>query len=131
MATLVNNWLPLLTEDAYDELDLSEELFPLGVQSSRYDLPLPLESLSYGTYEQVIVLVRLALGCLLSSEERHLVIIDDRVVNADAGRMKRLCLILEEVASKYCQVVVATCDDTRYAGIPGSIIRVPFDGRPS
>ena len=77
------------------------------------------------------MLVRLALGCLLSNEERNLVIIDDRLVNADAGRMKRLCLILEEVASKYCQVVVATCDDTRYSGISKNVIRVPFDGKPS
>ena len=131
VAEIVENWLPLLTDDAYDSLDLGEELLPISVHSRRYDAPLPLESLSYGTYEQVVVLVRLALGILLSSDQRNLVIIDDRLVNADSVRMKRLCLILEEVASKSCQVVVATCDDTRYSGIAGQIIRVPFDGRPS
>ena len=129
VATLVNNWLPLLTDDTYDALELSEELFPIGVHSRRYDEGLPLESLSYGTHEQVIVLVRLALGVLLSRDEKNLVIIDDRLVNADSVRMKRLCLILEEVASKYCQVIVATCDDTRYSGIAGNIIRVPTDGQ--
>ena len=131
VAEIVEKWLPLLTEDIYDALDLSEELLPISVHSRRYDAPLPLESLSYGTYEQVVVLVRLALGVLLSQDERNLVIIDDRLVNADSIRMKRLCLILEEVASKSCQVVVATCDETRYSGIAGHIIRVPFDGRSS
>lgn len=130
VAEIVERWLPLLTDDSYDALDLNEELLPTSVHSSRYNAPLPLESLSYGTYEQVVVLVRLALGVLLSSEQRNLVIIDDRLVNADSVRMKRLCLILEEVASKACQVVVATCDETRYSGIAGHIIRVPFDGRP-
>jgi DNA repair exonuclease SbcCD ATPase subunit len=131
VAKIVDNWLPLLTDDAYDALGLSEELLPISVHSRRYGEPLPLESLSYGTYEQVVVLVRLALGVLLSSDERNLVIIDDRLVNADSIRMKRLCLILEEVASKTCQVVVATCDDTSYSGIAGHIIRVPFDGKHS
>ena len=125
---MVNKWLPLLTDDTYDELDLSEQLLPMGVHSKRYDEILPLESLSFGTYEQVIVLVRLALGVLLSKDDRNLVVIDDRLVNADSIRMKRLCLILEEVASKSCQIVVATCDETRYSGIPGNVIRVPFDG---
>ena len=40
-------------------------------------------------------------------------------------------LDLEEVGSKNCQVVVATCDDTRYSGITGHTIRVPLDGKPS
>lgn len=118
----------MLTDDSYDNLQLDDELLPLSVHSRRYGEPLPLDSLSYGTYEQVIVLVRLALGVLLSKDERHLVVIDDRLVNADSIRMKRLCLILEEVASKNCQVIVATCDDTRYSGVTGHVIRVPFDG---
>ena len=128
VATVVNKWLPLLTDDTYDALHLSEQLFPVGVHSKRYGEPLPLESLSYGTHEQVIVLVRLALGVLLSKDDRNLVVIDDRLVNADSIRMKRLCLILEEVASNSCQILIATCDETRYSGIRGHVIRVPFDG---
>jgi len=128
VAEVVNKWLPLLTDDTYDEIDLSEQLLPIGVHSKRYDETLLFESLSFGTHEQVVVLVRLALGVLLSNNERNLVVIDDRLVNADSIRMKRLCLILEEVASNSCQIVVATCDETRYSGIPGNVIRIPFDG---
>lgn len=131
VAERVNKWLRLLTEDAYDALELNEELLPVAVRSSRYGEPLPLESVSYGTHEQVIVLLRLAIGVLLSDRERNLVVIDDRLVNADAVRIKRLCLILQEVASNACQVMVATCNDTSYTGITGHVIRVPFDGRDS
>jgi len=131
VAELVNRWLRLLTEDAYDSLDLNEEMLPVAVRSSRYSEPLPLESLSYGTHEQVIVLLRLAIGVLLSSKERNLVVIDDRLVNADAIRMKRLCLILQEVVTKSCQVVLATCNDTPYAGIKGWVIHIPSDGKNS
>jgi hypothetical protein len=35
------------------------------------------------------------------------------------------------VATKYCQVVIATCNDTPYAGIQGHVIRVPYDGKDS
>jgi uncharacterized protein YhaN len=131
VAGLVNRWLRLLTEDAYDSLDLNEEMLPMAVRGSRYSEPLPLESLSYGAHEQVIVLLRLAIGVLLSSKERNLVVIDDRLVNADAIRIKRLCLILQEVATKSCQVVLATCNDTPYAGIKGRVIRIPSDGKNS
>ena len=106
-------------------------MLPVAVRSCRYSEPLPLESLSYGTHEQVIVLLRLAIGVLLSSKERNLVVIDDRLVNADVIRMKRLCLILQEVSMKSCQVVLAACNDTPYAGIKGWVIHIPSDGKNS
>ena len=129
VSELVNKWLGMLTDDAYDFLDLNDELLPVAIRSTRFGERLPLESISYGTYEQVVVLLRLALGTILSSKERNLVIIDDRLVNADPVRMKRLSLILQEVADKSCQIVVATCNDTPYAGIKGNLIRVPMDGK--
>lgn len=125
---IVNRWLQVLTEDGYDAMQLDEDLMPAGVRVPRYGADLPLESLSYGAQEQVIVLLRLAMGILLSKDERKLIVIDDRLVNADALRMKRLCLILQEVAEK-CQILIATCNDTPYAGLGANIIRVPGDGQ--
>jgi DNA repair protein SbcC/Rad50 len=78
---------------------IDQDLKPTGVRVRRYGLDLPLSSLSHGAKEQVIVLLRLAIACLISGGERNLVVIDDRLVNADAVRMKRLCLILAEVAT--------------------------------
>lgn len=123
----MNRWLNLLTEGHYDSLSLDESLKPVGVHVSRYGAELPMSSLSHGAQEQVVVLLRLSIGVLVSKEEPNLVIIDDRLVNADPVRMKRLCLILQE-AAKTCQVVLATCNDTPYAGIGASLIRVPTDG---
>lgn len=82
---------------------------------------------SHPESEQVVVLLRLAMGILLSKDERNLVVIDDRLVNADPVRMRHLCQILEGVATNHCRVVVATCNDTLYAGIPAEVIRVPWD----
>jgi DNA repair exonuclease SbcCD ATPase subunit len=129
VSELVSKWLIDLTDEMYGSLELNEELIPTAVQSKRFESSLPLDCLSYGTYEQIVVLLRLALGVILSRDERNLVVIDDRLVNADPLRMKRLTLILQEVATNYCQIVVATCNDTPYLGINGRVISVPADGK--
>jgi len=123
----VNRWLRLLTEDSYDALRIDHDLKPTGVHVARYGADLPLTSLSHGAQEQVVVLLRLGIGVLVSGAERNLVVIDDRLVNADPVRIKRLCLILQE-AAKTCQLVVATCNDTPYAGVGAHIVRIPSDG---
>ena len=87
-------------------------IFPVGVSNPEYDEALPPDCLSY------VVLLRRAIGALLSRNERNRVIIDDRPVNVDPTRMRRLCRILEEAATNHCQVV-ATCNDTPYAGVGG------------
>ncbi|WP_292491691.1 AAA family ATPase [Methanoculleus sp. 10] len=129
VADQVNRWLVQLTDGSYDSVRMDENIFPVGVSNPQYNDALPLDCLSYGTREQVIVLLRLAMGALLSKDERNLVVIDDRLVNADPVRMRRLCQILEEVAANHCQVVVATCNDTPYAGVRGKAIPVPGTGR--
>jgi len=128
VADLITRWVVMLTNGSYDSVQMNENLFPVGILNPQYNEALPLDNLSYGTREQVIVLLRLAMGVLLSNDERNLVVIDDRLVNADPVRMRRLCQILEEVATNHCQVVVATCNDTPYAGIQGEVIWVPGDG---
>jgi chromosome segregation ATPase len=125
----LSRWLGMLTEGNYDKLVFGEELLPSAVKTNRYNDPLPVDDLSFGTREQIIVLLRLAIGVLVSKEERNLVVIDDRLVNADALRMSRLRLILEEASTNSCQVIVATCNSSPYSGMPGEVINVPDDGR--
>ena len=98
-------------------------MLPQGVHSERYDQAMPLSSLSYGTYEQVVVLLRLAIGVLLSRGERQLVILDDRLVNADEERMARLCRILQE-AAEHCQILVASCRQAPYASLEARTLRI-------
>jgi chromosome segregation ATPase len=123
VAELVDGWLERLTGKAYRGLALDENLVPVDLQVSRYEEALPLSSLSYGTYEQVVVLLRLAIGVLLSGEERQLVVLDDRLVNADAERMGRLREILAE-AGQRCQVLIATCRESEYEGLGGRVLRL-------
>ena len=125
---LVNRWLGILTEETYDALQIDHDLKPMGVHMTRYGAHLPLTSLSHGAQEQAVVLLRLGMAVLVSDAERNLVVIDDRLVNADPVRMRRLCLILQE-AAEACQIVIATCNDTPYAGMGAHTVRVPADGR--
>ena len=124
---LVDRWLRHLTGSKYEQIALDDKLMPTGVASANYEQTLALESLSYGTHEQVAVLLRLAIGVLLSREERQLVVLDDRLVNADPERMARLLEILEE-ASGHCQLLIATCREELYQPLKGArLLQVPSD----
>lgn len=116
VAELTENWIKRLTGRAYERLDLDDDLLPRSLATERYDRPLPLESLSFGTQEQIAVLLRLAVGVVLSRRERELVVLDDRLVNADESRMTRLCELLEEAASD-CQIIVTTCHPHRFESL--------------
>ncbi len=126
--SIVDDWLQQLTDQRHEHLELDETLTPDGVQMSNYDAPLPFSELSFGTREQTNVLLRLALAVLLSEDERHTVILDDRLLNSDPRRHRVLNQILEEVAED-CQILLATCNDTPYAGLDANKIRVPREGR--
>lgn len=126
--TIVDDWLRELTEQRHDHLRLDETLKPAGVEMAQYDEPLPFSELSFGTREQAHVLLRLALAVLLSEDERHTVILDDRLLNSDPRRHTVMNRILGEV-SEDCQILLATCNDTPYAGLDARQIQVPRSGR--
>lgn len=130
VAQRVTGWLGQLTADAYDHVELTRELKPESVRSSRYGESLPVTELSHGTREQLVVLLRLSIAMLLSEEERHLVILDDRLVNSDVVRARRFRPILEEACDS-CQILLATCNDSPYSGLDARLVRVPEDGRPT
>ncbi|HHY00528.1 MAG TPA: hypothetical protein GX531_04040, partial [Methanothermobacter sp.] len=73
----------------------------------------PIDLLSFGTQEQVWCLFRLALGNILSSDEKQLVVLDDPLVNTDPVRMHHALQILEDNA-KDMQIIVVTCDVDKY-----------------
>ena len=54
-----------------------------------YNNDLPLTRLSYEAQEQIIVLLRLAIGVLVSRQRKNLVVIDNRLVNADLNYSRR------------------------------------------
>ena len=62
---------------------------------------------------KLIDIFRLALGRLLSSEERQLVVLDDPLANTDAIRLHQALQILEDRANDL-QIIVMTCDVDKY-----------------
>jgi DNA repair protein SbcC/Rad50 len=124
---LVGPWLRTLTGGRYDSVDLDNDLLPTAL--ARTDgMPLPLSLLSYGTHEQIIVLVRLAMGVLASKDSKQVVVLDDRLVNADSVRAGRFLGILEDAGEK-CQVLITTCNDGLYAGLNSLVVRIPESGK--
>jgi len=98
-------------------LKFDSKMKPESIQASGQEASLDI--LSFGTQEQVWYLFRLALGSILSSGEKQLVVLDDPLVNTDPVRMHHALEILEENA-RNMQVVVVTCDVDKYDSLSGA-----------
>ena len=126
---LVNRWLPKITGNAYSEIRVDPKTLEPGfIISPAYRGPIDPDHLSYGTREQVYVLFRLALGAVLGEKERQLVVLDDRLVNADPDRLERLCSVLEDASRQSCQILLATCNEAPYASLDANVVSIPGDG---
>jgi len=119
----VDAWLTRVTGPIYTGLEFSDELIPVGVRVYPWDIQAPLGELSYGTQEQLNVLVRLAIGWVISQHEPQVVVLDDRLVNTDPGRLDELRFILQE-ASEKVQLILLTCHPSRYSGITENFINL-------
>ena len=122
-AKIVVPWLRHVTDERYEGIELDEGIMPVGLSGKRLGGLLPIESLSQGTREQTVLLVRLALACLVADERPFPVVLDDGLVNADRVRMEKMGLVLRQIAERG-QLVVATCDPTRYDGLGARMIRL-------
>lgn len=118
-------WFRELTGGAYDGVEIGPNIVPTEA-TLRNGQRIPAGWLSYGTSEQVVVLVRLAMGILAGKVDRQTVVLDDRLVNADPVRARRLASIVEQAGEK-CQVLMTTCNDAAYSGMEVQVIRVPGD----
>lgn len=78
----------------------------------------PLTFFSVGTQEQLLIVVRLALGRFLATSERQLIILDDPMVNTDKPRQKRI-LDLLQAAAESLQLLILSCHPENYAALPG------------
>jgi uncharacterized protein YhaN len=101
----------------YERLEFDESLMPARVRPAHRQDDAEVDALSFGTREQLLLLVRLALGRLLSrSLGRHCVILDDPLVNADRGRHRATLRVLEDAAAE-TQVIIFTCHPNSYDGL--------------
>ena len=87
---------------------LDEGLAIEGLQRSGADLE-PFDYLSHGTREQIAVLVRLDVGCLLADRGNPVpILLDDALVFSDDDRIEYMFDALTQAAEKH-QVIVLTC----------------------
>jgi DNA repair exonuclease SbcCD ATPase subunit len=100
-------------------IHLAETFEPARVAPRHAETQVALDHLSGGENEQVHLAVRLALGEVLSRGQRQLVVLDDVLTATDAGRLRRIHSILEEVAERL-QIVVLTCHPERYQALAGA-----------
>jgi len=94
-------------------LEFDNKMKPCSVTPEGREAEALLDALSFGTQEQIWCIFRLALGRLLSKEDRQLVVLDDPLVNTDPLRMHHALEVLEESA-RDMQVFVVTCDVDKY-----------------
>lgn len=94
-------------------LEFDNKLKPCSVTPEGREAEALLDALSFGTQEQIWCIFRLALGRLLSKDDKQLVVLDDPLVNTDPLRMHHALEVLEESA-KDMQVFVVTCDVDKY-----------------
>jgi hypothetical protein len=107
-------------EGRREQLSLDPEFSGAWIHTSMG--PRPLDSFSWGTQEQTLFALRLALGELLSKQghrpEPQLVVLDDALVNTDAARHRRALELIER-AGETLQVLILTAFPDRYRTLRG------------
>ncbi len=110
LAERVARRLSILTDGRYTAVNVDTEHFGVSLLGTQRPDMLPLELLSHGTRDQVALLLRVALGEVLSgSGEAMPMLLDEPVTSADPARRSLLLEFLHQLAETN-QVVLTTCD---------------------
>ncbi len=110
LAATLREWLPAITDNRYTDVMVDPESLLVQVcgESRRWRKA---DLLSYGTAEQVYLLLRVALADHLTrGHDTCPLLLDDVTVHADAARTRDILDLLVQVAAKR-QVVVFTQED--------------------
>jgi uncharacterized protein YhaN len=101
-------WVSALTGGRYTGVELDrKDLRPVGLTGDDIEL-LVASEISTGTSEQLALLARLSLACLLAGAGRQVIVLDDPLVNTDPDRQRAAWGIVRE-AARDIQIVVLTC----------------------
>jgi DNA repair exonuclease SbcCD ATPase subunit len=114
LTKIVSDNLQRLVGPKYGAVKLNDDFLPASVEVPDWRIEVGLAPLSYGTKEQLAFLIRLALGEILSKEEKQLVILDDPLTNTHISRLKPALEIMRE-ASRRLQLMVLTCHPSQYS----------------
>jgi DNA repair exonuclease SbcCD ATPase subunit len=104
-----------LTGEADRRVFLNEQLGIAGLGRAREETH-DFANLSQGAKEQLLLCLRLAVARQLVENEPQVLILDDVLVNTDAGRQKRVLDVLQDAAAQL-QIIILTCHPERFRGI--------------
>ncbi|HZZ81888.1 MAG TPA: AAA family ATPase [Gemmataceae bacterium] len=123
----VMDWAQRLGLTDYARLRFDDDLLPgeLEPLHAPAGTAIALEDESFGTLEQLSLLIRLAVGGLLARSEPTVALLDDPLAHADLGKHTRMLDILEEAArgqdgAGALQVLVFTCHPERFTSLTGA-----------
>jgi chromosome segregation ATPase len=112
--SMVSTMMHELVGPAYDCIEFDEHLRPTAIQPTGRDVQASIDDLSFGTQEQIMLLIRLALARLLGvKDNRQCVILDDPLVNTDRRRQRAALRTLQQ-AAQYTQILIFTCHPIAY-----------------
>jgi chromosome segregation ATPase len=100
------------------ELTLSNDFSDTTIRPAAAGREAEIEEMSGGEREQIALSVRLALAEHLTTAERHLVVLDDVLLNTDEQTLGRILNFLEQKKEQF-QVAILTCHAERYRGLRG------------
>ncbi len=117
----VTSWAEALGLGGYSGLAFGDQLLPGGLVLDGESVEIARES--YGTQEQLSILIRLAVGGLLAVKESAVAILDDPLAHADDGKHRRMLDILTRAArgephgphpTGPLQLIILTCHADRF-----------------
>ncbi len=127
----VLEWARYLGLDDYRDVRFGERFLPEGLVRDRAGegMIVSLEEESFGTEEQLSILIRLALGAILAREEAAVAILDDPLAHADPTKHRRILDVLRLAAAGNAalqppagplQIIILTCHPDRFDRLPGA-----------
>ena len=130
IAKRVLDWARHLGLDDFREVRFGERFLPDGVilRENEQEL-IGLTQESYGTVEQMSLLVRLALGGVLACREPQVVILDDPLAHADPIKHRKILEIIKmasegnvgtEPPAGRLQILILTCHPDRFDHLPAA-----------
>ena len=125
----VMQWTRQLGVANYASLEFGDRLLPGGLNSNTDGGMVGFERESFGTHEQLSILIRLAIGGLLAKGKSMVAIFDDPLAHADAMKHRRMLEIFTRAAKGEengphptgpLQLMVLTCHAERFDHLPGA-----------
>lgn len=112
--------LSLITDRRYKEGVIDTDL---SVNLEAGNGKLPLDLLSAGTYDSVVLALRLSIFKHISKDQKGFMILDDCLVDLDPKRKKEAISLIQEFAKDH-QVIFTTCDPQTAESLGGNLIEL-------